>query len=233
MKIGILQPGYLPWLGFFEQMYISDVFVIYDDVQYDKEGWRNRNRIKGPNGIQWLTVPVYFKLSDRQLIHEIKIDNKINWRKKHFTAFSTNYARAPFFKKYIEVFQKAYEHEWKYLVDIDMFFITKMAECLGMNDKKIIRSSSLNIKGDRIERLVNICKMFKADIFYEGASGKNYIDESSFTNYGIKVEFQDYKHPTYKQLYGDFIPYLSVIDLLFNYGEDSLSVLINKKAVEV
>ena len=225
VKIGILQPGYLPWLGFFEQMYKSEVFVIYDDVQYDKHSWRNRNRIKTANGIQWLTVPVLIKFEEHLLINEVRIDNKATWRKKHLSSIRQNYSKAPFYKKYIDIFEEAYSKEWGYLIDIDIYFISMIAECLGMSDKKIVKSSSLNVTGDRLERLINICKIFKADTFYEGASGRNYIDEIHFAKQGIKVEYQDYKHPVYKQLYGDFVPYLSVIDLLFNHGEDSLSIL--------
>jgi hypothetical protein len=105
----------------------------------------------------------------------------------------------------------------------------KLAECLEMSDKQIVRSSTLNVKGDRLERLVQICRRFQADIFYEGAAGRNYIDESYFAEQGISVEYQDYHHPVYKQLYGDFVPYLSVIDLLFNHGEESLSIIIGRR----
>jgi hypothetical protein len=111
-----------------------------------------------------------------------------------------------------------------------MYFILKLGECLGIRDKKIVRSSTLNIEGDRIGRLLKICKLFDADIFYEGASGKNYMDEESFINQGVRVEYQDYKHPIYNQLHRDFIPYLSVIDLLFNHGDESLRILANIKA---
>lgn len=228
MVIGILQPGYLPWLGFFEQMHKSDVFVIYDDVQYDKESWRNRNRIKTANGVQWLTVPVLIKFEDHPLINEVNIDNKVNWRKKHLYSIRQNYSRAPFFKKYIDIFEEAYLKEWEYLIDIDMYFILKLAQCLNMSDKRIFRSSSLGTAGSRIERLINICKYFNADTFYEGKMGRNYINESYFAEHGIKVEYQDYKHPVYNQLHGEFVPYLSIIDLLFNYGDESLAILVNK-----
>jgi len=228
MRIGILQPGYVPWLGFFEQMHRSDIFVIYDDVQYDKESWRNRNRIKTADGVQWLTVPVIAKFSEHPLINQVKIDNSSDWNKKHLLTIKQNYSKAPFFKQYIDIFEEAYTKEWEYLIDIDMYFIIKLAECLGINKEKIMKSSTLNIKGDRLERLVEICKRFKANIFYEGASGKNYIDDNYFNEHGIKVEFQDYKHPRYKQLFGDFVPYLSVIDLLFNHGDKSLVILINE-----
>lgn len=228
MRIGILQPGYLPWLGFFEQMHKSDAFVIYDDVQYDKEGWRNRNRIKTAHGIQWLTVPVIVKFDAHPLITEVMIDNKMNWGKKHFSSIQQNYSKAPFYRKYISMFEDAYSKEWQYLVDIDMHFILELSVALGIDCNKIIRSSTLSVSGGKIERLINICKLFKADTFYEGAAGRNYIDENYFERHGIKVEYQDYKYPTYNQLHGDFVPYLSMIDLLFNHGDESLSILLNK-----
>lgn len=226
MKIGILQPGYLPWLGFFEQICKSDVFVIYDDVQYDKEGWRNRNRIKTANGIRWLTIPVIVKFDAHPLITEVMIDNKKNWAKKHLMSIQQSYSKAPFYRKYMGIFEEAYSKEWQYLVDIDMHFISELSGLLGIDCNKIVRSSTLSVSGGKIERLVNICRVFKADTFYEGAAGKNYIDKDYFEHHGIKVEYQDYQHPVYKQLYGDFVPYLSVIDLLFNHGEESLSILI-------
>lgn len=232
MRIGILQPGYLPWLGFFEQMYKSDVFVIYEDVQYDKHGWRNRNRIKTANGVQWLTVPILVKFEEHPLISEVEVDNKQNWRKKHLSAIQQSYSKAPFYKEYAGIFEEAYSRDWEYLIDIDMYFITKLSECLGMGSKKTIRSSTLDATGDRVERLVNMCKMFKADTFYEGAAGRNYLDEKHFAGHGIRLEFQDYRHPVYNQLYGDFVPYLSVIDLLFNHGAESLAILTNRNLTE-
>jgi|ETN01SMinimDraft_4_1059930.scaffolds.fasta_scaffold66738_2 hypothetical protein len=232
MRVGILQPGYLPWLGFFEQIYKSEVFVVYDDVQYDKQGWRNRNRIKTAGGVQWLTVPVISNFRERPFTNEVVIDNKINWRKKHFLSIKQNYSRAPFYKKYIDIFEDAYSREWQYLIDIDLYFITEFVNCLGLNNKEIVRSSSLDVRGEGIERLIALCKIFKADIFYEGAAGKNYIDGEYFEEHGIKVEFQDYRHPVYNQLHGDFVPYLSVIDLLFNLGSESLSVIANKNFIE-
>jgi len=228
MVIGILQPGYLPWLGFFEQLYRSDVFVIYDDVQYDKQGWRNRNRIKTAHGIQWLTVPVHVRLNEFPLINQIEIDKWMNWRSKHLSSVSQNYSKTAFFKKYIDIFRVIYAQEWEYLIDINMAFILKLADCLGMKDKKIILSSTLNVEGDRLERLVKICKKLNADTFYQGSGGRSYMDEDYFLKNDIKIQYQDYLHPSYNQLYGEFIPYLSVIDLLFNHGEDSLNILINK-----
>ncbi len=227
MKIGILQPGYLPWLGFFEQLHKTDLFVFYDDVQYDKGGWRNRNRIKTANGVQWLTVPVFASLSESLNVNEIRIDNKVNWRKKHLSAIRLNYGRSRYFKKYIDIFEETYSREWEYLVDVDIYLIKALATSLGICDKIFVRSSELDIHGDRISRLIDICKHFNADIFYEGAAGKNYIDSEVFSREKIEIEFQDYKHPVYDQLYGDFVPYMSIIDLLFNCGDESLAILSN------
>jgi hypothetical protein len=228
MIIGILQPGYLPWLGFFEQMYRSDIFVLYDDVQYDKESWRNRNRIKTANGVQWLTVPVLVRFSERPLITDVRINNEVSWRRKHLSSIKQNYGKAPFFKDYNELFEEAYSRDWDFLLDLDLYFIMKLAKCLGMEGKEIFRSSDLPVRGDRIERLVHLCKYFGADMFYEGAAGRNYIDEEAFRKQGVRVEFQDYEHPVYQQLYGRFIPHLSLIDLLFNHGRESLAILTHQ-----
>ncbi len=231
--IGILQPGYLPWLGFFEQLYRSDVFVIYDDVQYDKNGWRNRNRIKTANGIQWLTVPALIKFGEHPQICEVRIDKGSKWRKKHLETIRQSYARAPFFKDYMGIFEETFARDWDFLIDLDIHLIKKMAHALGIPEKPMIRSSTLGIQGERVDRLIQICKHFSADTFYEGASGVNYIDPSEFQKSGITVLFQEYHHPEYSQLHGDFVPYLSLLDLLFNCGDKSLDVLLGKYKPEV
>lgn len=231
--IGILQPGYLPWLGFFEQFYRSDIFVIYDDVQYDKHSWRNRNRIKTAGGIAWLTVPVLLKFEEHPPICEVRIDNRSKWRKKHLETIRQSYARAPFFKDYIGIFEETYARNWDYLIDLDIYLIEQLTRALGIPEKQMLRSSSLGIEGDRIDRLIKICKHFSADTFYEGAAGVNYIDPVHFRERGIEIVFQDYHHPEYSQLHGDFIPYLSVLDLLFNCGAKSLEILLEKYKPEV
>ncbi len=226
MIVAILQPGYLPWLGFFEQMYQSDVFVLYDDVAYDKHGWRNRNRIKTPNGAQWLTVPVLTKGRGKPAINEVLIDQGQNWRKKHLASIRQNYSEAPCFDQYIHMFEEAYSREWERIVDLDVHFIEMLAMILGL-ERPIHLSSTLTAKGDRVERLINICKEVGADTFYEGAAGKNYIEKADFEDAGIGVKFQDYQHQPYKQLYGDFVPHLSTIDLVFNHGEKSAEILLS------
>ena len=220
----ILQPSYLPWLGYFAQIQRSDVFVVYDDVQYDKHGWRNRNRIKTPHGIQWLTVPILTKGQNWLTNREAKINNAIDWRKKHLASIRQNYSKAPYFSDYIGIFDMLYILSWDSLLDLDMAIINALCNMLGLK-REIIFSSNLGVEGETIERLIAICHHLGANIFYEGSAGRNYIDEKIFTDAGITLEYQDYNHPVYQQLHGGFESHLSVIDLLFNCGPSSLEVL--------
>ena len=227
MKVAILQPGYIPWLGFFEQVYRSDKFVLYDDVQFDKNSWRNRNRIKTPDGPLWLTVPVRQKGHISQTLLETEIVGKNPWPRKHLNSLRSYYTKAPYFKNYIDDFSEILQQEWTYLVDLDIALINYLLEKLGITTS-LIRSSELKIPGKKTERLVSLCEELGATTFYEGSAGKNYMEEKRFEEAGINLEYQDYQHPTYPQLYGEFIPYLSVIDLLFNCGGESLNILLGK-----
>jgi len=220
--IGILQPGYLPWLGFFEQVYRSDIFVIYDDVQYDKHGWRNRNRIKNANGFQWLTVPV--RASAKPLVKDTQIANEHHWQKKHIAALQMAYSRAPYFEHYFSKMSHILSQEWVYLIDLDVALMEYLMSELGLK-RELVFASDLNVAGEQTERLVKMCQALDATRFYEGAAGKNYIDNHLFEAANITLEYQEYEHPTYNQLFGEFVPYLSVVDLLFNHGQESLAIL--------
>lgn len=227
MRLVVLQPSFLPWCGYLDQMNRAGIFVIYNDVSFDKNGWRNRNRIKTPQGIQWLTVPVLTKGKEFPLIKDTLINNDVNWRDKHLKSIKQNYSRAEYFKDYIGLFEETYSKEWKFLIDIDMEFIYAFKKELGIKTD-IKFASDLGVNGSKISRLINICHKLGATEFLEGSAGRDYIDENMFIENGIKIKYQDYKHPVYKQLYGTFVPYLSVIDLLFNEGNNSLNILSNK-----
>ena len=220
----VLQPGYLPWLGYFAQLHRSDVFVLYDDVQFDRESWRNRNRIKSAQGVHWLTVPVLTKGQNWPTNREIRINNKVNWRKKHLLSIRQSYAGAPYFSDYAGMFDEIYSREWELLLDLNLALLNALNDALRLK-REIRLSSDLGIGGKRVERLVAICRSLGATMFYEGAAGRDYIDESQFSKAGIKLEYQDYRHPVYPQLHGEFVPYLSVVDLLFNCGPKSLEIL--------
>jgi hypothetical protein len=223
VRIGILQPGYLPWLGFFEQLAKTDVFVLYDDVQYDKHGWRNRNRIKTAAGPRWLTVPVITR--QHTLIKDVAIDGGKDWARKHVLSLRQNYSKAPHFAKHFPAYDEALGRPWKLLADLDEHLIKVMAGQLGLDASRVVRSSSVGVHGGRDERLVALCRHFGAKVFYEGAAGKDYIDETLFLDHGVRVEYQDYRHPEYKQLFGPFVSHLSAVDLLFNHGPKSLAIL--------
>jgi hypothetical protein len=227
MTIGILQPGYLPWLGFFEQLHTSDLFVIYDDVTFDKGGWRNRNRVKTSQGICWLTVPVVKKDLIHTLLSDVEINNITPWWKKHLGTLKQSYGKAPYFSDYFPIFEEGYGRRWERLIDLDMFFIEQLMKAFAI-ERPLHFSSSLSEDGDRNGRLISICRHFGADRFYEGQAGKDYIDIGRFRESGIEVIFQDYQHPEYPQLHGEFIPYLSAVDLLLNMGPESLSVITHR-----
>lgn len=224
MRITILQPGYLPWLGFFDQMRRSHRFVIYDDVQYTRRDWRSRNRIKTRAGAQWLSVPVINRGRYTQLINEAEIDYSQDWTRKHLGAIKASYAPAPFFSHYYSELAELYAAQPRLLVDLDLAIIAACARWLGISTP-IVRSSQLAARGASSERLVNICRELGASEYLTGDAARAYLDEALFRDKGVKIEYHGYHHPRYRQLHGDFIPYMSIIDLLFNHGPASLEVL--------
>ncbi|RJQ72930.1 MAG: hypothetical protein C4519_18315 [Desulfobacteraceae bacterium] len=222
--IGILQPGYLPWLGFFEQMQRADVFVYYDDVQFEKGSWRNRNRIKTAQGPQWLTVPVLTKGHSFPLIKDVRINNAQPWAVKHIKAITQNYGKAFYFAEYASGLFAVLEKKWAFLLDLDVALVTWLREQLGIATP-VLFSSELGIAGRNVERLIAIIHHLNGTVFYEGKAGMDYIEPALFQAEGIEVSFQEYEHPVYPQLYDGFTPFLSIIDLVLNCGPDSLAIL--------
>lgn len=224
----ILQPGYLPWLGFFEQMYKSDIFVFYDDTQYTRRDWRSRNRIKTANGVKWLTVPATVT-GQSMLIKDARIADK-KWQKKHLLSLHLNYARAPFYDMIYPQLEEVINQDWEFLNDLDVALIKRINEILHL-EREIYLSSRLNIQGQRSGKLLKICQFFDAELYLSGVAATTYLDVEIFTKNKISVEFQKYDHPVYNQLWGNFVPYLSVIDLLFNHGPDSLDIITHQKRI--
>ncbi len=228
MRLAILQPGYLPWLGYFDQMRQVDVFVHATTLQYTRQDWRSRNRIKTREGWQWLTVPVKSKGQFHARINEIKINNDLPWAVKHMNIIRQNYCKAPYYKPYAAILEDAYQRRWEYLVELDLYLINCLKQALDI-ETKLIDIAHLNIgETGKNQRLIEVCLKFNADTYVSGAAARSYINEELFVEAGIAVEYQDYRHPIYPQLHGVFIPNLSIIDLLFNCGEQSLAVLSNR-----
>ena len=227
MKCVILQPSYIPWRGFFHQIHQADVFVFYDDVQYDKHGWRNRNRIKTHQGLQWLTIPVLTKgvTTQHTPINRIRIDWKQPWNRKHWMALQQAYSKAPFFQKYVPLLEDLYNKHPEYLSGFMIDLTISLAEEMGITHTKFIRSSSLNVPGTKTDRLIDILNFIGADHYISGPSARNYIEEDKFEAARIKLEYMVYNYPEYEQLYPPYDPQVSILDLLFMTGSDALSYI--------
>ena len=220
MIVAVHQPQYLPWLGYFDKIRQADVFCYLDSVQYKKNDWQNRNRIKTSQGWQWLTVPVRFQFPEK--ICEVKINPMVNWRKKHLQALVTNYRRAPYFETYIEVYEQVYSEDWELVSELNIHFIERLINALGLSQKPAVKSSQLDLREEPTDRLIDICKEVQADTYLAGQDGMKYMDLERFKENGIEVIIQDFKHPVYPQIFNDFESHMSVVDLLFNCGPESL-----------
>ncbi|MFM7681277.1 MAG: WbqC family protein [Bacteroidota bacterium] len=223
-KIAILQSNYIPWKGYFDIIKMADVFVFYDEVQYTKNDWRNRNQIKTPTGLSWLTIPV-LQNTLNQKINET-IVSQFNWNKKHWNSITYNYSKAPFFKTLENEFEQLYSSiETKNLSEINQNFIKKIANYLKI-ETDIIDSTTLNLAGDKNERLIEAVKKLNGTHYISGPSAKSYLDVKKFEAESIQVEWVDYiGYPEYSQLYGDFKHNVSILDLIFNEGSNANNFL--------
>lgn len=224
--ISIHQPGYHPWLGFFKKIMSCDLFVFLDDVQYEKNGWHNRNKIKTSYTDMWLTVPV--KSSYGTNLNEIKIDNSNNWIQKHKKSIQLNYAKTPYFQKFWEFFDLIYEKKYELLIDVNIDVINSILKILKINTKTIF-SSDLNISQTKSDRILEICKTLGADKYLSGSLGKGYLKSEDFSKSKIEILFQNFNHPIYTQIYPPFLPNMATIDLIFNEGEKSKEILNSAK----
>jgi hypothetical protein len=224
--VSIHQPGYIPWMGFFKKIQSSDIFIFLDDVQFEKNGWHNRNKIKTSENWMWLTIPVKAKLGMN--LNEIKIDYSSKWINKHKKSIELNYSKTKFFKEYWRNFEEIFEKKYEFLIDINVEFINKILEMLNVKTK-IILSSSLGITKKKSARILEICKSVNTSNYLSGIMGEEYLNLEEFKKNGIMVNFQDYQHPIYKQNYESFLPNMSIIDLLFNEGSNSEKILRESK----
>jgi len=221
----VLQPSYLPWLGYFDQMAKANAFVWYDDVQFAKHGWRNRNRIKSPKGPLWLTVPVLHTGRALQSINSVEIDDRQPWAEKHLRSIEQSYARAPFRDSLLPRLSKILLQPWKRLVDLNIATTKWLAEEFAITTP-LYRSSALAIEGNRNERLINFCRHFGATRYISGDAARAYLDVEAFAAAGIEVIWHSYRHPEYPQLHGAFVPQLSAIDLLLNVGPSARTLFM-------
>jgi len=229
MIVAAHQLHYLPWLRYIHKLAAADVFVVLDNIQFNKNGWQNRNKIKTPQGAFTLTVPIFHHLG--QALNEVAIDNKQPWRRKHWGNLFNNYRKAPYFAEHEPFFKKIYEAEWEKLNDINYEILFYVVKALGIKTK-IIKSSEIEMRGEATERLALLCKDLGAKAYLTGQfAAHEYLDESLFTKDGMEVLYQHFECPVYNQVYPEagFVPEMSIVDMLFNCGPESLGLLMQGK----
>jgi WbqC-like protein family len=224
MLVAMHQPEHLPWIGFFEKMIRADLFVLLDDVQFSRGDFQNRNRVKGPASVQWLTVPIIHKFPQRLDAVEIAGNS---WQDTHWKTLASCYGRARYFKEFAFMFEDLYRRSWTNLVTLNISAVKLLASVFGI-DTPIILSSQLEPRGQKSDLILDICNRVGATSYYSGRTGSTYLNREAFRNAGIDILVQRFEHPTYSQRFmksHGFVPNLSVIDLLFNCGDRGLDSL--------
>lgn len=223
MNCVILQPSYIPWRGYFHQIQKADLFVFYDDVQYDKHGWRNRNRIKTRQGSQWLTIPVHSKgvVVENTPICEVEIAWEQSWAERHLRAIQQNYSKAPFYQEYASWIEEVFSRRPALLADFTIPLTVEIARKLGIQHTQFLRSSTLQVSGEKTDRLIAILSQLGATHYISGPSASSYIEVEKFQQAGITLEYMEYKYPEYLQLYPPYDPYVTILDLLFMTGSEA------------
>lgn len=231
------QPVYLPWLGLFHKISLCDTFIFMDTVQYLNQDWNNRNKIKTPNGPLWLTVPVNVKKNELMNLNEVKIAEQHLpiekcWQHKHWKAIELNYKKCLYFNKYAHFFNDLYNKtRWETLNELNEAILLHFIKLFNLQ-VNFIKMSDFKFEGKKSDLILNQCIKFNAHILVTGEQGRNYIQLESFSHNNINVHFQNYQHPTYKQRFGKFLSHLSVIDLLFNYGDDTINLILKNNVTK-
>ncbi|MGR2662092.1 WbqC family protein [Chromobacterium haemolyticum] len=212
------QPAYLPWLGYLEKIARADVFIYLDSVQFEKNSFTNRNRIKSANGVHWLTVPVRSKDHLLSTMAVLEVDESQSWREKHLKSIAASYAKAPDFQTKFSRLESLYYPKISSFSEICWHQLQFWLQEFGI-DTPVIRSSQLPEMGKKSDLVLNLCRHFSADEYLSGKLGRAYLKEADFTKHSIKVSYQDFKPQPYPQLHGEFVPGLAVVDIWMNSSE--------------
>ena len=227
--MSINQPAYMPWLGYFHRLAISDLHIVLDDVQIDfrtKTQFTNRNRLRTPQGWCWITVPLKTKgMFDQRQINRLEIVDDGRWQKKHFRTLQQNYAKAPAFAAHQPFLDGVFSSDWRVLADLLRETTEYLQGALGITTPKVF-SSDLGIAASKTDLLVELCRQVEATTYVSGPFGRDYLDRTVFDAAGIDVVFQEYEHPVYPQAHPGFEPYMSALDLLLNCGDESREILM-------
>jgi hypothetical protein len=223
VNVVILQPSYIPWRGYFDQIRRADLFIFYDDVQYDKHGWRNRNQVKTAQGKQWLTIPVHSKgVTDGIAIKDVRIDWSKPWAKNHLKALTYAYSKAEHFASFAPWLASVYARRDEFLADFTIWLTIEISQKMGISNTRFMRSSEIpGIDGQKTDRLIQILERVGATHYISGPSAQDYIERGKFDSTGISLEFMEYNYPEYPQLHGPFDPFVTVLDLMFMTGPEA------------
>ncbi len=228
MKALITQSNYIPWKGYFDNIQQADVFVVFDDMQYTRRDWRNRNSIKTAQGLKWLTIPVEVKGKYFQKINETKI-SETNWQQSHLSLIKQNYSKSPFFNELYPWIESLYRNaEFEYITEVNVFFLKEVCSFLGINTL-FLDSREFELQDGKTERLIAVCKKINATEYLTGPSAKSYIQEELFEAEKIKISYFDYEgYPEYKQFYPPFNHHVCIWDLILNTGSESQKYISKK-----
>jgi hypothetical protein len=231
MIVSINQPAYLPWLGYFDRICRSDLHIVLDHVQFEKNSMVNRNRIRTPADSQMLTVPVQTagRFGDIA-INDMEIFNQGNWARKHWQAIRQNYSKSAYFSAHHDFLADTYARTWRTLNEPLRHLTGYLLTSLGIGTR-ILYSSDLQVRGKRQDLIMNLCRHVEATTYISGPLGRNYLDSGQFKAAGITLLFHDYQHPVYPQCYPGFESHMSIIDLLFNCGVDSRTILLTEPSL--
>lgn len=227
MIVSINQPAYLPWLGYFHRIAISDIHIVLDHVQFEKNSFVNRNKIRTKEGWCWLTVPLRTKgLFGNLEINTLEISQDNRWSKKHWSSIASNYSKAPHFEEFVWIVKGIYSESWRKFNELVKAITSNILKSLNIKTQ-LLYSSQMSPAGQKDELVLNLCKEVGATTYISGPLGRGYLDEAKFERNRIQLFYHDYVHPSYRQVFPGFEPYMSALDLLFNCGAESLEI-INK-----
>lgn len=227
VRCAIVQPSYIPWRGYFDLIRRVDLFVFYDDVQYDRRGWRNRNRIKTPQGTRWLTIPVHARGAQTEGVPIYRIRTAGDrWPREHLQALRRSYGLAPHFAEYEEWLERVYAAPPALLADFTVALTQDVAGFLDI-ETRFVRSSELDASGTKTERLLDVLRKVGATHYLSGPSARAYVDEEQFASAGVALEWMEYRYPDYAQMYEPFDPHVSILDLLFMTGRRASDFLLD------
>jgi WbqC-like protein family len=228
MIVSIMQPAYLPWLGYFHRIGTSDLYIVLDHVQIDKNSktkFTNRNKVRTREGWCWLTVPLKTKGRFGKLyINQLEIANETPWADKHWSTIQSNYAKATYFAQHASFLEQVYSQQWEYLTDLTRVITRYLLDAFGIKTP-ILFSSEMKVEGQKDELILNLCHAVDAEVYISGPFGRDYLHEHLFCEAGIRIVYHDYHHPTYPQVYPNFEAYMSALDLLLNCGPSSVEIL--------